>query len=297
MLADGHGELPVEFWLRCAGQLEPGAAITLWGGEPLLYAGFDALAEALSGSGHPLEVVTNATLADRHAGTLGRWIDRIHVSLDGPEELHDAVRGRGVFARVRRNLELLRERRGKLIFLCTVSDANVGRMAELPELLAELGPDEVILQQLMYLTGREIERYRTYSAAHFNCDYPELAAWRRDDDAQYISEFRRQCAMVAARSYPFKVRISEHAYPDALTGTALCLAPESRLHIRCDGEVGFCTDYFGFSIGNAKEKSLSELIDSPRAELWRLALREEALPVCSHCPWRRQLPYREADGN
>lgn len=292
MLGSGREELPVAFWLRCAGEIEPGAAITLWGGEPLLYGGFEELAERLSGTGHPLEIVTNATQADRHAETLCRCFDRIHISVDGPEELHDAVRGKGVFARVKRNLELLRDRRGKLIFLCTISDANVGRMAELPAELAGLGPDEVILQQLMYLTGREIDAYRTYSRTHFDCDYPELAAWRRDDDADYIAEFRRQCAQVSAKRHPVKVVVTEHCYPEGAPDAPHCRAPESRVHIRHDGEVGFCTDYFGFSIGNARMADLRELMNGERAELWRKAQRRHQLPVCSHCPWRLQQPYR-----
>ena len=128
MLACEGGELPVEFWVRCAGETEPGAAITFWGGEPLLYPGFEELAARLSGSGHPFDIVTNGTLIPRHAETLCRDFDRIFVSVDGPRELHDAVRGKGVFDRVKAALPLLDGRRGKLIFLTTVSDANVERM-------------------------------------------------------------------------------------------------------------------------------------------------------------------------
>jgi len=190
MLACEGGELPVEFWLRCANEIEPDAAITFWGGEPLLYPGFEELAARLSGSGHPFEIVTNGTLIARHAETLRRHFDRIFVSIDGPRELHDAVRGEGVFDRVKAALPLLDGRRGKLVFLTTVSDTNADRMAELPDELADLKPDRIVLQQLMYLSGKEIEAYRAYSRARFNCDYPELEAWRRDDDSDYLARWR-----------------------------------------------------------------------------------------------------------
>lgn len=141
------------------------------------------------------------------------------------------------------------ERRGRLVFLTTVSDANVERMAELPELLAPLGPDEIILQQLMYLTGEEIAAYRNYSRTHFGCDYPELEAWRRDDDAAYLARLKEQTALVRQRRHPVKVTVTGHRYPSLSADTPPCQAPGCRLHIRHDGEVGFCTDYFGFSIG------------------------------------------------
>lgn len=287
MLASHGGELPVEFWLRCAGETEVDSAITFWGGEPLLYPGFEELAAHLSGSSHSLEVVTNGTLIARHAKTLCRDFDRIYVSVDGPRELHDAVRGEGVFDRVRAALPLLDGRRGELIFLTTISDANVEYMAELPDQIAELKPDRMILQQLMYLSGREIEQYRDYSRTHFHCDYPELEAWRRDDDSDYIANWRKGVRAIAGKRFPFNVTAIGHCYPECASDSP-CQAPESRLHIRHDGETGFCTDYFGFSLGNAQDASLRELIDGERADLWRRAIAANALPVCNHCAWRLQ---------
>jgi len=288
MLASEGGELPVEFWLRCANEAEPNAAITFWGGEPLLYPGFEELAARLSGSGHPFEIVTNGTLIARHAETLRHHFDRIFVSIDGPRELHDAVRGNGVFDRVKAALPLLDGRRGKLVFLTTVSDANADRMAELPDELADLKPDRIVLQQLMYLSGKEIEAYRSYSRTHFNCDYPELEAWRRDDDSDYLAHWHEGVRKLAAKHFPMEVVAVGHHYPDGASNAPCCHAPESRLHIRHDGEVGFCTDYFGFSLGSALKHPLSELINSKRADLWRQAVAANALPVCNHCAWRLQ---------
>ena len=48
MLGTGREELPVGFWLRCAEETEPDAPVTFWGGEPLLYPGFEELAERLA---------------------------------------------------------------------------------------------------------------------------------------------------------------------------------------------------------------------------------------------------------
>lgn len=283
--------MPVGFWRRCAAEIEPEAALTFWGGEPLLYPGFEELAGELAGSRHPLAIVTNGTLISRHAETLNRDFSRIFVSVDGPRELHDAVRGEGTFERVKANLALLAPRRGRLTLLTTISDANVDRMAELPDALAELKPDEIILQQLMYLTGREIEAYREYSRARFGCDYPELAAWRREDDTAYLARWREQCELVARKRYPMAVSVVGHRYPACAPDAPGCTAPEGRLHIRHDGEVGFCTDYFGFSIGNAQKSPLPELISGARADLWRQAVKENALPVCDHCAWRLQRPF------
>ena len=293
MLAAGESELPVETWLRLAREVRaladtPEPEVTLGGGEPLLYSGFPRLARRLKEEGFRVAAVTNGTLIDRMPELLCEYPDVIHLSIDGFGAVHDAVRGSGVFDRVRRNLELIRERRGKLIFLTTVSDANVAELAELPEQLAELGPDEIVLQQLMYLTPAEIAAYRKFSVENFGCDYPELEAWRREDDAAYLAMLRRQLAALAKRSHPVPVRFTPHSYPDRLPDAPACRAPFRRVHIRHDGAVGFCTDYFGFSAGNVKELPLEAICRSPAAERYRAGVRSGELPICDHCPWRLQ---------
>lgn len=282
MLASEKVDLPVEVWLNAADGLEE---IHLWGGEPLLYPDFDRLAAALHEKGIKLTVVTNGTLVHEHANSLNNLIDNIFISVDGVGEVHDAVRGKGVFAKLSENLKLLEKRRGKLVFLTTVSDCNVKGISRLPFELAELGADEIILQPLMYLSSGEIERYRKYSKSFFGCDYPELKAWERNDASEYKVVLDKEIETVKNTVYPVPVRFTPHAYNHTAPH---CQAPFQRVHIRHDGEVGFCTDYFGFSAGNITRQSLNEIFNGARAELFRQAVRDNALPVCQHCPWRLQ---------
>ncbi len=282
MLDDAVKDMEPDFFLRCASELAPGSCVTLWGGEPLLYREFDRLATELHEKNLVLDIVTNGTLIDRRADVLNSLFRTIYVSVDGPEKLHDAIRGQGVFARLERNLPLLRERKGELVFLCTVSDANVDLLPELPGLLACMGADRIILQQLMFLSSEEIETYRAYSREHFHCDYPALGAFRRDDGKEYLAKLDAGLALLK-KGTPVPVEF----YPHRADGPA-CRAPECRLHVGADGEVGFCTDYYGFSIGNARNSTLKELLNGERAALWRQAVAEHKLPICDHCAWRTQ---------
>ena len=281
-------------WLQCAKELREINAgcgvvpkITLWGGEPMLYEEFAFLAQELYRHGHKLDVVTNATRLEKNFDTLNNCFEYIFVSLDGMKSQHDAVRGEGVFDKVRENLKLLRDRKGELIFLCTISDANVDIASELPYQMAELGPDRIVMQQLMYLTPEEVARYRSYSMEHFNCDYPELSGWERSDDAIYREKLDKFALEIREKSYPVPVTFTPHAYwfdPDADP----CSCQDKRIHIRHDGNVGFCTDYFGFSAGNVKDNSIKEIVTSHRAQLFHQAVEEGKLAICSHCPWRLQ---------
>jgi uncharacterized protein len=79
---------------------------------------------------------TNAILLDEAWGAfLKRYNWLVGVSLDGPEEIHDALRtdrgGRGSFARVLRGIDVLRRHRVDFNILCVLGPHNVGRASEL----------------------------------------------------------------------------------------------------------------------------------------------------------------------
>ena len=284
---NGGGDLPLDFWLDVAAQLKamspsPSPTLTLWGGEPLMYPFFDDLANYLKKNGFRLGLITNGTLIDRHLEAVS-LMDDIHISVDGREELNDAVRGAGTFAKIKRNLDLLRPFKGHLYCLVTVSDQNVDELAEIPNQLAELRPDAVTMGQLIYLNGKEIEDFRRYSREYFGCDCPELEGWRREDDHDYLERLSRGVAELNCRSYSVPASFTPHTQQQAC-----CRQPWKRIHVRHDGEVGFCTDFFSFSAGNLREKSLVEIFQGERADLFRKAVSDGSLSICDHCPWRLQ---------
>ena len=291
MAGQASDETSVEDWLDYARQLreisETPPTITLWGGEPMLYDGFNELSEKLHLLGHKLHIVTNATQIEKSSDVLNNCFEKIFISLDGLKTEHDAVRGKGVFDKVMKNLQLLQKRKGDLTFLCTVSDANVKIIPDILPEMAELGADEIVLQQLMYLTSQEIEDYRQYSRQYFNCDYPELLGWQRDDDTLYRQQLNEMLTKIQNRKYKIPVVFTGHACwfsPDAEP----CRKSSERVHIRHDGEIGFCTDYFGISAGNLKNRNLADILSGKRAEAFFNAVKQNKLAICRHCPWRLQ---------
>ena len=294
LASSGSDELCTADWLRCADELKCAAKrfghrpeIMLWGGEPLIYPEFDLLAETLAGQGFSLGIVTNGTLLEQHADVVCECLDRIFVSIDGGRVDHDAMRGTGVYDRAAAGLSAIRKRRGKLVLLCTISDLNVDRMAELPDSLMELNPDEIVLQPLIYLSKREIDDYRNFSKEVFQCDYPELSAWQREDDLDFQNRLSAGLKKLSEQDFSVPVRFTPHCHP-LEKNTARCQLPLHHVHIRHDGAVGFCTDYFSFSAGNVREASLAAIFGSSRANLFRQAQSKGRLSICRHCPWCRQ---------
>lgn len=287
-------ELSYEKWVSLAEEVRnsvPRPEIILWGGEPLLYPRFDELAEQLHRMGFELGTVTNGTLADRHAGVLGDCFKTIYISLDGNAEYHNRIRGKGVFEKVRENLKRLKKRKGHLVFLCTLADENAAAAPEIAEFLAELEPDKIIFQRLMYFSSAEVGEYRSWLKETFQTDDPTIEVWKRDRDAEYrqvmetaLAKLRRN---INAGRYPCKVEISTHC-----TEGGHCLAPFKRIHIKYNGDLLFCTDFYGFAAGNVKRNSIGEIFLGRKAELFRREIEAGRNPLCRHCSWRSNRLFK-----
>src|SRR6185436_17586167 len=88
------------------------ANVILWGGEPLVYRHWDDLVELLAADPRWTSICTNGTMIEERLESLCRISAHLEmsVSIDGFEAEHDAVRGRGSYARAMRGVELLVER-------------------------------------------------------------------------------------------------------------------------------------------------------------------------------------------
>lgn len=120
--------------------------VALTGGEPLLYPGFFDLGRAITALGFPWGMVTNGYAwspekveAARRAG-----MKTITVSLDGPPEIHDWLRGRpGSYERAANALRLLTAAPWiqKMDVVTCVHRKNLHHLDETRDLLADLGVD------------------------------------------------------------------------------------------------------------------------------------------------------------
>ena len=126
------GELDTARWMAIIDDLaERGVHIFVFeGGEPTLRADLQQLLDHVERKGGFSILATNGT------GTMNRFRpSAFTVSVDGPEAVHDAIRGAGTYQRLRRNLE----RRGsdRAVTITVISRMNA---AYIEELVEEMSP-------------------------------------------------------------------------------------------------------------------------------------------------------------
>ncbi len=120
-------ELSLNEKLKLAKEIcEAGAEyVGLSGGEPLIHPHFKHIVSLLRDYGVSISIVTNATVvSDETASFLYRNDVLTYVSLDGPREIHDLIRGRGVYDKVVNSVEKLKSRGVDVASVMAVNKLN-----------------------------------------------------------------------------------------------------------------------------------------------------------------------------
>ena len=83
--------------------------VSISGGEPLLWRDLVPLLRGAKGLGYVTSLTTNGTLLrDRLVESLAPHVDRVAISVDGPPQAHDELRGAGAFTRLEAGMAALR---------------------------------------------------------------------------------------------------------------------------------------------------------------------------------------------
>ncbi len=150
------------------------------GGEPFLYPDFlPFLRTLLQNKEVHAAVLTNGMLLQQFLEELGD-LDRLHlqVSVDGLEENHDSLRGRGSYKKLMHNLAAMKEAGIPVTISVAVSAGNVEDLPQLVDVAAELGISSIHL--LYHFIRGKGSREQFISPEQI---YPYLLeAWRRADE-------------------------------------------------------------------------------------------------------------------
>ncbi len=253
--------------------------IMLWGGEPLVCPFFDELVAFLKDEGFTLGMVTNGVLLDKHMKLCKSAFKTIHVSLDGPKEIHDSIRGAGVFDKVSRNLKELANSDVEVIAMSVLSPDLLGRLEEFPHLVEGLGADGLYLQDYIRLSQNEAEEYKTWMADSFGICANEIDSWIAEMPADYEDRKTEALKRVRAEAYKMPVTYIPHRFCGET-----CLSPFKHMHISWNGNVMYCTDFYDFSAGNVKSEKVTDIFENDLTKKFREELYKN--PACKHCSWR-----------
>ncbi|MFA4904428.1 MAG: radical SAM protein [Desulfobaccales bacterium] len=121
------------------------------GGEPVLRTGFFDILGRLVQTGFEIYILSNGTCITldiaKKIAALG--VQGIQISLEGPEEIHEQVRGRGSFAAALLGIRNLLQAGVKVSLNATISRMNAGYFQEMVGLARELGVSRLGFSRLV----------------------------------------------------------------------------------------------------------------------------------------------------
>ncbi len=287
--SDSLGEpLSLQDWMKvidelCVYRKETGVSpdIILWGGEPLVCSFFDDIVKILVEKGFNLGIVTNGTMIDRHVDVLREFFKQIYVSIDGPRDIHDSIRGKGVFEKVKANLELLKGAKAKITIMSVMSADNIDILDSMCEELLKLNCDEIYLQEMIGLTEAEAGQYKA-AMEEIGVKAEYIDSWIIPELPSYDK------AIIQSICEKYKGRV---IYKPHGAGKS-CQSANSHIHIAWNGNVLYCTDFYDFSAGNVKEEKLLDIFRNERSEAFRKMILENKCTTCNHCSWRQSETFK-----
>ena len=266
--------------------------------EPLLWKPLVEAVALARARGLGTAVTTNGWRLPELAAPLAEaGLDELYLSLDGPPDAHDRIRGReGSFERAFRGLETLlaSSPRPAASVFCVVTPWNAGRLAELVSLFAPLPLAGLGFMHANFTTAEMAEAHNAEHGGRYPATTSNLGPL---DPAEYdLPALAAEIARVRATPAPFRVSFSPGI--DSLDGLrrfylepgipwgSLCNDAARSIMVKSDGRVipahGRCYDV---TVGNLRSSSLSEVWNSPEMAAFRRTLVRAGglLPACTRC--------------
>jgi MoaA/NifB/PqqE/SkfB family radical SAM enzyme len=300
---DVRSKMDIEDWKRLVDEVAQHKIrfVLVRGGEPFLFKGIIELLQYINSKGLSLSVDTNGTIIGPFADDLAR-IGNMHItfSVDGPEEVHDQVRGvKGSFKKTKDNVALLNElekKTGNKISksICfTISKYNYKHLGEMPEVARSMSIQSISIVPYYYFPDHIGKQYEAELKENFNCAPFSWKGFHHDSSGIDFEIFREEHQRYLANldgieNFPY-MPLSEDEYRtwfgDAITPvrSSSCMNIENLIDIQPNGEANFCVDFPDYSIGNVKSFSIEEIWNGNRALRFRNYRREKPLSICYRC--------------
>lgn len=262
--------------------------VLMSGGEALLNTNFFRLCEILRAEKIKVTLLSTGLSIRKNAFDILRWVDDLIVSLDGDELLHDAIRNvPGAFNKLKEGVEYIKslEPQYRITARTVIHRLNFRNWPAIIEAARQMGIDQVSFlpadvsshafnRQTAWAEPRQHEILPAESElADFQEITNQVLANKDDFANRFIAEspakirdiYGYYAAFYGHNEFPFKK----------------CNAPWVSAVIEADGAVRPC--FFHETIGNIRDNSLNDILNSKEAINFRKTLDMANDPTCVKC--------------
>ena len=314
-LIGARRQLSLADYVRLLDELAPSRPIvSLFGGEPLLYPDILALVREIKARGLTCTVITNGGRLEAYARELVEaGIDLIAVSIDGPPEVHNRIRGQNdAYEKAAAGVRAVARWRHRLgralpmqIAILPITELNLDSAPRALESLRALPLDTINVGLRWFVPKEAGAEYESVMKETFGVGGDSWKGFEFDAAAALSGKTEQMAGLVkllkglkrrrfldSALGRPwtsFVPDVPAEKVPEYFSdfrqtfGHNLCPVAWYFAQIEPDGEVCFCGDFPDYFIGNVRKQAFAEIWTGEKAWKFREKLAREPLPICNRC--------------
>lgn len=276
-----------------------GTRIGITGGEPLLYDNCMDIIKYAKSKGLKVGLNTNGLLISKYADELLTTPpDNISISIDGPPEVHDEIRGMpGAYEKAIKGVKRILSLRDELALetpsvrvLITICKDNLNYIPQAIDELDDMNLDCLVIQHLWFTNEKLCRENEIEMRKHFNRTPDYLSQFIIEDDIPGGEDVLRMLSTVKDKTLNTPLEL----YPDLSSDDILryydcpdekvksdCHSRWFRADVMPDGDVTPC---LGYVVGNIKEKPFWKIWNGLEFRRFRRVIESEGtLPGCNRC--------------
>ena len=263
--------------------------IVFSGGEPLMHSDLGSLCRICRAEGIRSTLLTAGLLLDKYAEMIVESIDDVIVSIDGPPEIHDRIRGvPNAYRRLQRGIDRLRELRPQIPISgrCTIQKQNHCELRKIVRTAHELNLDRLSFlaadatsEAFNRPNGWTRERRTVVALDEAETDLLDveietlISECGKEIESGFIVESPSKLRRIALQ---FRMQLGQ------VQATApRCNAPWVSAVVESDGAVRPC--FFHRPIGNIHERPFADILNSHEALEFRRHLNISTNAICRNC--------------
>jgi radical SAM protein with 4Fe4S-binding SPASM domain len=282
--------------------------IYLWGGEPFIYREIFQLIGHVKKRRMTCQINTNGLYIKKYCREIiASGLDDLIVSIDGPEKIHDQVRGlEGAFNLIKTGIRLLQEEKKRqgvstpvIRLRGTISPENFEHIYSLTAIAKEFGADNLNFNWTWFTTRETGTAHQRLMKQLFNMDAQSWRPFETDvimdpEKRRQFDGIREELVKLQNNREKFLITMSPAIKPEQVEryytdihetfGSDRCYSVWLKSYVLANGDVTPCPDYPDYLVGNILEQKFMEIWNGERYQKWRQELQKRKLfPVCHRC--------------
>jgi MoaA/NifB/PqqE/SkfB family radical SAM enzyme len=263
--------------------------VVMSGGEALLNTNFFKLCEILKKKNIKISLLTTGLSIEKNVDQLLKWVDDMVVSLDGDEAMHDAIRNiPNAFKKLKEGVEHIKliNPNYRITARTVIHRLNFRNWPAIISAAKAMGIDQISFlpadvsshafnrqtswaepkQHEILIDERELPELQSIITNIINDDASDFENRFIAESKEKIQDiYNYYAAFYGLNPFPFKK----------------CNAPWVSTVIEADGSVRPC--FFHDSIGNIRDNSLADILNTKEAISFRKELNMSANAICVKC--------------